>query len=101
MVPQILFQGARAYTENPHLEQYDVYVITLDHTILHVYRGTMPAAYLKDLFQGKRPEPLELYRSREFDLSEAEGRRQSFRVIMALLRYLLGSNGLVQPEQVN
>lgn len=99
MVPQLLFQGARAYTENPHLEQYDGYVITLDHTTLHVYRGTMSAAYLKGLFQGKWPELLELYRSREFDLSEAEGRRKSFRVLMGRIRHFLELNGLVRSTR--
>ena len=99
MVSQILFQGARTYTENPHFEQYDGYVITLDHTTLHVNRGTMSVAYLKDLFQEKRPELLELYRSREFDLSEAEGRRESFRVLMGLLRHFLESNGLVRSTR--
>lgn len=49
----------------------------------------MPVAYMKDLFQGKRPGPLESYRSREFDFSEVEGRRESFRVTMKFLRHLL------------
>lgn len=92
-VPQALFQAVMTYIQNPYLERYEGYVITLEGTVLRISRAAMSGAYMKRLCQGQSlSEPLELCRSEAFELLDPGGRREFVRAAMGLVNQRFGVN---------
>lgn len=52
-VPQILLQAITAYSHDPHLSQYNGFVVTLDRTVVHFSRAIMSPTYVQALCEGK------------------------------------------------
>lgn len=92
-VPQLLIQAVFAYLQNPGLEKYTGFVVSLDRTVVHVAKGVMTEKYLKSLCSGQALNgDLEFYRSEAFDLLERDGRREFLRVLVGMLKYLAEEN---------
>lgn len=49
-VPQTLLQLVLSYNENPDLDEYEAYAITVEHTVTHVCRAVVSGTYLRNLF---------------------------------------------------
>lgn len=93
VIPQALFQAVMTYNQNPYLERYEGYVITLEGSILRIWWAEMSGAYMERLCQGQPlSEPLELCRSEAFELLDPGGRREFVRAAMGLIyqRFVLG-----------
>lgn len=82
-------QAVSAYNDNPTLDDYTGFVITMDGSILHLSKAVMSNTYVKDICNGRpSSENLKYYRSEPYDLLDQGGRREFLRAIIGLYRYL-------------
>ncbi|KAL1966734.1 hypothetical protein VTN77DRAFT_3931 [Rasamsonia byssochlamydoides] len=88
-VPQILVQSILAYNQNPTLENYSGFVVSIDGTIVHISQAFLSHAYMENLCKGGSllGEHLEFCRSESYDLLECDRRREVLRLIIGIFRF--------------
>lgn len=98
-VPQALLQLVLSYNENPDLDEYEAYVITIEHTVAHVCRAVVSGTCLRNLFAHRRfSETFELHRSEPFDLRKKAGIKEFVRIMAGLYWQFLKVSGKDKVE---
>ncbi|ODM21654.1 hypothetical protein SI65_02498 [Aspergillus cristatus] len=91
VAPYLLFQAFFQYEQNPTLDDYNAFVVSMKGTTIQFVRASCSNSYLRDLVERKAPgSPLGVCFSEHYDLLEQKDRKEFVRIFIGLICYLYG-----------
>ena len=85
----LLLQVISAYENNPALENYSAFVVTMEGISIQFIRANCSASYIQDLINNRMPRThLALEFSKPYDLLQSEDRWEFMEVFYGLLERL-------------